>query len=370
MNKRCLFFFAIIPLNCISLTSLYGDQPMQPIKTFASDNYSGAHPAIIQALMDANQGHVKAYGDDPYTARAITKFKEHFGQNIDVYFVCNGTAANILGLRTITESFQAVICAQTAHINTSECGGLENFVGCKLFLVPTTDGKITVDGIKAHLQCVGDLHQAQPKVISITQVTEYGTIYTLQEIKAIAAFAHANNLYLHMDGARLANAAASLGCTLKQLTVDVGVDVLSFGGTKNGGMFGDAVIFFSSELSTQFKYIRKGGMQLTSKMRFIAVQLEALLTNDVWLTNAKHANRMAQVLVKELEQFKEITITQKTEANEIFAVFPSQIIPVLQAQYPFYVWDEPTNEIRLVTSFDTTEDDVKQFVAAVKKLLE
>ncbi|MEJ2056163.1 MAG: beta-eliminating lyase-related protein [Calditrichaceae bacterium] len=243
---------------------------MKNKRGFASDNNAGVHPDILQAIMDCNTGHTIGYGEDYYTNEAIAQFKEVFDENIDVYFVYGGTGANVLGLNALTQSHQAVFCCESAHIYVDECGAPEKFTGSKLIPLPSTNGKIEMEQVIPHLHSVGFPHHVQPKVISISQPTEYGTIYTVEEIQALAYFAHKNNMYLHMDGARLANAAAALECELKNITCDAGVDVLSFGGTKNGMMFGEAVVFFDPNLSTEFKYMRKQGMQLHSKMRFIA----------------------------------------------------------------------------------------------------
>jgi threonine aldolase len=342
---------------------------MQPTRNFASDNNAGVHPFILKAIGEVNQGYAKAYGDDPYTEEVIRKFREYFGENTDVYFVFTGTSANVLGLKAVMDSFQAVICPDTAHINTDECGALERFIGCKLLSVPTPDGKLQVGQLQIHLEALGNQHHNQPRVISITQSTEFGTVYTLGEIRALAEFAHDNGMLLHMDGARIANAAASLNIGLKAITADAGVDILSFGGTKNGMIFGEAILFFNPELARNFKYIRKQGMQLMSKMRFIAAQFNALFTDDLWLVNAQNANRMARILARELAQIPQIKITQKVEANAVFAVIPAQYIPVLQARYFFYVWNEPSSEVRLMTAFDTTEADVNGFIEFVKETI-
>ncbi len=342
---------------------------MQPTRNFASDNNAGVHPLILKAIGEVNQGYAKAYGDDPYTEEVIRKFREYFGENTDVYFVFTGTSANVLGLKAVMDSFQAVICPDTAHINTDECGALERFIGCKLLSVPTPDGKLQAGQLQIHLEALGNQHHNQPRVISITQSTEFGTVYTLDEIRALAEFAHDNGMLLHMDGARIANAAASLNIGLKAITADAGVDILSFGGTKNGMIFGEAILFFNPELARNFKYIRKQGMQLMSKMRFIAAQFNALFTDDLWLVNAQNANRMAQILARELAQIPQIKITQKVEANAVFAVIPAQYIPVLQARYFFYVWNEPASEVRLMTAFDTTEADVNDFIEFVKETI-
>jgi len=248
---------------------------------FASDNNSGVHPEILKAIIEANEGHTVAYGDDIYTERAKQKFYEHFGNDIDIYFVFIGTAANVLGLNAATRSWNAIICAETAHINVDECGAPEKFNGFKLLSIETPNGKLTVDLIKKHMHGFGFEHHSQPKVISITQATEMGTVYTKEEIMALADFAHKNNMYLHMDGARIANAAVTLNMQFKEFTKDAGVDILSFGGTKNGMMYGEAILFLNKQLGEDFKYVRKQAMQLASKMRFISAQFERYLTNNL-----------------------------------------------------------------------------------------
>lgn len=342
---------------------------MKISKGFASDNYSGAHPKILEAIQKANTGHVSAYGNDEYTASAVKKFKEHFGKDVGVYFVYNGTGANVLGLKAVTESFNSIICAETAHLNVDECGAPEKFTGCKLLTVPTDDGKISIEKLKHHVYGFGDQHHSQPKVISITQSTELGTLYTVEEIKALADYAHENNMLLHVDGARLSNAAASLNRSLKEITFDLGVDVLSFGGTKNGMLFGEAVVFRTKELSKYFSFMRKQAMQLTSKMRFISAQFEELLSNDLWLKNARHSNMMAKTLADEVKKIPKIKITQEVEANGVFAIVPRQYVPRLQKEYFFYVWNEQTSEVRWMCSFDTTEEDINDFVELLKKIV-
>ena len=336
-------------------------------RSFASDNNAGVHPDILKAIKAANEGHVIAYGGDAITARAVKQFNKHFGRDIAVYFVFGGTGANVLGLKAITQSFQTIICAETAHVHVDECGAPENFTGCKLVLVPTPDGKLRVEQIKPLLYGVGVEHHVQPGVISVSQATEMGTVYTKKELKTLAAFAHDNGMWLHVDGARIANAAVSLGATLKEITADVGVDVLSFGGTKNGMMYGEAVVFFDQELAADFKYIRKQGMQLPSKMRFIAAQFECLLAGNLWRRNATHANRMAQILGGELAKLSQVKITQPVETNGVFATIPRKYIPALQKKYFFYVWDEEISEVRLMASFDTSEEDIRDFVKFVRK---
>jgi len=338
-------------------------------RSFASDNNAGVHPEILAALSKANEGHVVAYGDDPYTEQAVKVFKKHFGKHVEVFFVFGGTGANVLGLKAATESYHAVVCAETAHINVDECGAPEKFTGCKLLTVPTPDGKVKPDQVKPFLDHIGFEHHVQARVISISQATEMGTIYTPAELKALASFAHQHDMLLHMDGARIANAAASLRTELRKITTAVGIDVLSFGGAKNGMMFGEAVVFFDPKLAKGFKYLRKQGTHLPSKMRFISAQFSALLEKDLWRRNAEHANRMAQVLASELAQVPQIKITQQVESNGVFAEVPKKYIPLLQKRYFFYVWNEATSEVRFMTSFDTTEDDIRDFVGLVKRTI-
>ena len=344
-------------------------KPISPSRSFASDNNAGVHGEVIEAISRANAGHVVAYGDDPYTARAVKAFEKHLGRNIAVFFVFGGTGANVLGLQAATNSYQAVVCATTAHINVDECGAPEKFTGCKLISVETPDGKITTDHVRPFLHALGVEHHVQPRVISVSQATEMGTVYSTTELRALSSFAHKKNMLLHMDGARIANAAVGLNASLKEITADAGVDVLSFGGAKNGMMYGEAVVFFDKSLAEDFKFIRKQGMHLPSKMRFIAAQFEALLSGDLWRRSATHANRMAQMLANELKSIPQIRITQPVQSNGVFAVIPPKYIPALQKKYFFYVWNEEISEVRLMTSFDTTEQDVHQFIAAARKII-
>jgi threonine aldolase len=338
---------------------------MKPARSFASDNNAGVHPEVLEAISDANRGHAVGYGDDSYTEAAVRKFKQQFGSDIEVFMVFNGTAANCLSLKALTDSYHAVICSEAAHIYTDECGAPEKFTSCKLLPIPTTDGKLTVESVSHAYHGLGDQHHVQPRVISITQATEMGTVYKAEEITALARIAHEREMFLHMDGARVANAAASLGLSLREVTRDLGVDVLSFGGTKNGAMGAEAVIFFDRKLCQDFLYLRKQGMQLASKMRFISAQFDALLTGNLWLKNAQHANRMARLLEEQLGEISQVKIIYKVEANGVFAKIPHRAIARLQKRYFFYVWSEEQSVVRWMCSFDTTEQDVRQFVKFV-----
>lgn len=349
------------------------DMPQGPAKSsrsFASDNNAGVHPEVLAAIARANQGHVVAYGDDPYTRSAVAKFEEHFGSGIDVFFTFNGTGANVLSLQALNRPYHAVLCSDYAHIYSDECGAPEKHTGCKLIPLPHHDGKVTLDSIRHAYHGIGDQHHVQVRVISITQSTEMGTVYQPDEIRALASFAHEHEMFLHVDGARIANAAASLGQSLRQATRDLGVDVLSFGGTKNGIMGGEAVIFFDRRLSADFLYLRKQGMQLASKMRFIAAQFEALLTNDLWRRSADHANRMARRLEAELKKIPQVRIVWKVEANGVFAQIPRASIDRIKQNYFFYPWIEEESIVRWMCSFDTTEEDVDDFVRVVAEAVQ
>ena len=339
------------------------------IRGFGSDNFSGVLPEIFQALEEASYGHQHSYGEDEYSAKAIQDFKNIFGEDIEVFFVYNGTGANVLGLSAFLRPYQAVICAETAHINVDECGAIEKQSGSKLLTVPTFDGKLTLGLIENHMHGFGDPHHAQPKVISLTECTELGTVYTPEELKAICDYAHAHGMVVHMDGARLSNAVAYLGCPPRALTTDAGIDVLSFGGTKNGMMFGEAVVFFNTSTIAEVPFIRKQAMQLHSKTRFIAAQFSTVLKDRLWLKAAAHANRMAQMLANEAENIPGVRITQEVQGNEIFAIIPRDKIKALQEKCFFYVWDENASEVRWVCSFDTTESDIIEFVNILRQEL-
>jgi len=337
---------------------------------FASDNNSGIHPNILKAIEQANTAHAIAYGEDELTQAAQQKFKEHFGDSAETFFVFNGTAANVLSLKAATQSFNAIICSELAHINADECCAPELFTGCKLLVCPTVDGKITIPEIKKHLHGIDSQHHAQPKIVSISQPTELGTVYSSDEIQNIAQFAHQNDMLLHVDGARLANAAAALNMKFAEFTTDVGVDVLSFGGTKNGMMYGEAVVFLNKNLTENFMYKRKQAMQLASKMRFVAAQFIAYLSNNQCIATATHSNKMAKLLEEKIKEIPQVKITQKVESNAVFAIFPQNIYKDLIKEYFFYLRNEDNYEARWMCSFDTTESDICNFAQKIKTLLE
>jgi threonine aldolase len=342
---------------------------MKPSRSFASDNNAVVHPEVMEAIRRANEGHAVGYGNDSYTASAVGKFREQFGDDVAVFFVFNGTAANVLSLQALTRSYHAVLCPELSHIYVDECGAPEKLTGCKLIPLPAPNGKLRVETVAQAYHGVGDQHHVQPRVISITQSTEMGTVYKPPEIEALAGFAHERKMFLHIDGARISNAAAAQGLTLRQATRDLGVDVLSFGGTKNGLMGVEAVVFFRPELAGEFLFLRKQGMQLASKMRFMSAQMEALLTNDLWRRNAEHANRMAQLLEQEITKIRGVKVVYPVEANGVFAQIPQEAIAKIQARYFFYVWSEEESVVRWMCSFDTTEEDVREFVQFVATIV-
>lgn len=329
---------------------------------FTSDNASGVHPDVMAAIADANSGHAHAYGNDPWTVRATEVIRRHLGEHAEAHFVFNGTGANVTALSAVMRSYEAIICAETAHINCDECGAPERFTGGKILAVPTPDGKLTPGLIKGAITGVGIEHHSQPRVVSITQSTEYGTTYTTAEIAAVAETAHASGLILHVDGARISNAAAFLGCSLAEMITATGVDVLSFGGTKNGMMFGEAVVFLRPELAEGFRFVRKNSAQLASKMRYVSAQFEALFGGDLWLRNARHANDMARMLAKGMAGVPGVEISQPVEANEVFALVREELVRPLQAISDYYVWDAVRHEVRWVTSWDTEPGDIERFV--------
>ena len=338
---------------------------------FASDNHAGAHPEVLAAVAAANDGHAGSYGADDWTRRAEELFRRHFGADARAFCVFNGTAANVLAIDALTRPHEAVICPATAHLNLDECGAPERFAGVKLLTVETEHGKLRLDDIARWDERRGDQHHVQPRVVSISQASELGTVYSLDETRALAAAAHERGMLLHLDGARLANAAAALGASLADVTTAAGVDVLSFGGTKNGCLGAEAVVFPRGELAAGFEFVRKQGMQLASKMRFVAVQLEALLEDDLWLRSARQANAMAVRLAALAGDIEGVEVTHPVEANAVFASLPRPAIDRLLAELPgeppFYVWDEAADEVRWMCSWDTTPEDVDALAAAVSQ---
>jgi len=336
---------------------------------FGSDNHSGISPEVVEAIIRVNNEHALAYGDDEYCKVAEQTFKRHFGEQVRVFFAFNGTGCNTLCLDAMMRSHEAVVCASTAHINVDECGAPQRIIGCRLITVDTPDGKLTPELVKPHLHGFGFEHHSQPKVISITQPTELGTLYTIDEIKALADFAHSYNMYIHIDGARLANAAVALNTSFRAMTTDLGVDAVSFGGTKNGLMMGEAVLLLNPELAPDFKYRRKQAMQLCSKMRFIAAQFEAYFENELWKRNATHSNKMAQLLYNKVKDIDGVEVVYPVQANGVFAKLPRKVWTELQQYCFFYDWDENADVVRWMCSFDTTEKDIDAFVAKLKELM-
>ena len=336
---------------------------------FASDNNAGVHPELLSAIYAANEGHVHGYGDDDYTRRAEQRFREHFGEQARAFMMFNGTGANVAGLAAVVKPWGSVICAQGAHVNADESSAPERFIGCRLLDIPTTDGKLTPELIGRHVTRIGDVHHPQCAAVLISQPTEYGTVYSVDEVRAISDLAHSQGLVLYMDGARLPNAAAALDTSFRAFTTDAGVDVLSFGGTKIGMMLGEAVVFLKPELAENFEFIRKQAMQLGSKMRFVSCQFDALLSDDLWHRNACHANGMAQRLAAEVADIDGVEITQKVQANAIFAIVPPQHIEALREQFFFYDWDESQHEVRWMTAWDTTADDIDTFADHIRSTL-
>lgn len=336
---------------------------------FGSDNHSGVHPSVLKAIADVNVEHAMAYGEDEYSDEVVNLFKQYFGSQAEVYFAFNGTGANVLCLDSMLRSHNAVVCAETAHIHVDECGAPQRITGAKLLTVKTPDGKLTPELVKTQLHGFGFQHHSQPKVISIAQPTELGTLYTLDEIKALADLAHSYNMYLHIDGARFANAAVALGCTFCQMTTDLGVDALSFGGTKNGLMIGEAVVLLNPKLNEDFLYRRKQAMQLCSKMRFIAAQFKAYFEGELWKENATHSNAMAKMLYNEIKDLKGVEVVYPVEVNGVFVRLKREVWTELQKKYFFYDWDEDDNVVRFMCSFDTTKDDIFSFVSTLKTLL-
>ncbi len=345
--------------------------PAHAQRGFASDNYAGIHPEVLAAMVEANNGHATAYGDDVYSERMQQAFRNHLGEGVQAFPVFNGTGANVTALQAVLRPWEAVLCASSAHINVDEGGAPEHLLGVKLIDMPAPDGKLTPELVQSAIFGVGVVHHSQPRVISITQTTELGTAYSADEIKALADFAHANNLYLHVDGARISNAAASLNQPFREFTTDAGVDLLSFGGTKNGLMGAEAIIVFerAAELGEIIPFARKNAMQLASKMRFISVQFVAMLEGDLWQRTASHANQMAQRLRDGVQNIPGLTVSYPVQANAVFVELPHDAIEPLQQVSKFYVWNEALDQVRWMCAWDTTEDDIDSFVDAVRKQL-
>jgi threonine aldolase len=333
-------------------------------KSFGSDNHAGAHPAVLQAVMQANVGDVVAYGADDWTARATASLRSAFRSAGEAFFVFNGSGANILGLGTLLRRHEAVICAATAHINTDECGAAERLLGTKLLLVPTPDGKLSPDLIVPWLEGRGDEHRAQAGVVALTQSTELGTCYTLEELWKITDFCRDSNLRVYIDGARLANAAATLDCDLADIAECA--DVLSFGGTKNGAIGAEALIVMRPDLLADVPYLRKQQVQLASKMRFVAAQFGALLDGDLWRANAAHANEMARRLADGVRDIAGVSVVYPVQANAVFARLNPRHIEVLQRDWVFHAWDERSSVVRWMTAFDTTTEDVDAFLTDIR----
>lgn len=337
------------------------------MRSFASDNNSGVHPKILEAIHQANDGHAVGYGDDPWTEEAQRFFKQTFGPASETFIVLNGTGANIVSLQLATKPFNSILCSDTSHILVDECGAPVKNTGCPIFSIPTPDGKLTPAMIRQKLHGFGDQHHSQPGVVYLSQCTELGTVYTQEEIRDISTLAHQYGLYVHMDGARLANAAVALNLSFRALTTDCGVDILSFGGTKNGLMMGESVVILNPELVKNARFIRKQSAQLASKMRYLSVQFSTYLKEDLWHANAEHANEMAKLMYHELSKYPEVRFTQKPETNALFLTLPRPVIDELLKRWFFYFWNEANNEIRLVCSFDTTKDDVLAFLTDLEK---
>jgi len=335
---------------------------------FASDNNSGVHPSIIEAIIKVNNGHAVGYGHDIYTRQAIEVMQGEFGKATEIYFVYNGTGANVIALQSMLKTYEAIICASTAHVNVDECGAPERHTGCKLIDIPVSDGKLTPELIEPLLLGRGNEHHVQPRVISISQSTEVGTVYQIDELRELINFAHDNGLLVHMDGARLSNAAVTLNCSLAETSTNLGIDILSFGGTKNGLMFGEAIVVVNPALNEGMKFLRKQATQLHSKMRYISVQFATLISKKIWYDNALNANKMAIILAEEVMKVSGVAVTRKVESNAVFATIPDGWIPKLLETTHFHVWDIINNEVRWMTSFDTTVEDINFFTGLLKSL--
>ncbi len=338
---------------------------MSVSRGFVSDNCAGVHPDIMSALIKANQGHAPSYGEDSLSIHVIDLFRKHFGPVAETFFAFNGTGANVTALYTLGRPYESVVCAASSHIYKDECGAVEKITGSRLVAIPTADGKLTPEILDLFVSTDRDPHSIQPRVLSLAQSTELGTVYSPAEIQAVAEWAHARDMFVYLDGARLANAAVALDVELADLTTHVGVDALSFGGTKNGMMFGEAVVFLRPGLANSFPYIRQQCAQSASKSRFIAAQFEVMIGTDLWRRNASHANRMAKRLRDAVIGLPGLSVSRPVQANAVFAVLPSNVITILQANDPFQVWNPLTGEVRWMCAFDTTPEDVDTFAASV-----
>lgn len=340
------------------------------LRTFASDNAAPAHPLILKAIEEANSGHAISYGDDVWTRRATARLRSVFGESTDVYFTFNGTGANVVALSSLIRPHEAVITPASSHLNTDECGAFERFAGSKLLPVATADGKVRIEDLEPYLHSSKEEHHVQPRVLSISQSTEYGGLYELEELRSLCEFAHEHGLLVHMDGARVANAAAALSKPLRDITRDAGVDVLTFGGTKNGLLFGEAILFFDPSLHAgTARFARKQGMQLASKMRFIAAQFDAILEDDLWLRNAQHANAMAALLHARVRDIPGLQITRPVRCNALFAKLPHAALKSIQEKFFFYVFNDLESEVRWMTTYETTPADIDGFVEAIEDAL-
>ena len=339
------------------------------MKSFASDNYASVHPRILKSIEKANKGHAKAYGYDPYSEELQEIIQDLFGKGASAFPVFNGSGANVIALKSLCKSYEAVLCSDVSHINVDECGAAEQLVGSKLIDVPTQQGKLTPEALSPFIRNYGNEHQVQAKVLNLTQTTERGTVYSLQELKALGAFAKKNAIKVSMDGARFSNAVATLKVKPVEIIKSAKVQVLSLGGTKNGLMLGELVVVFNPQVADEMKFYRKQYLQLSSKMRFISAQFVEYFKNNLWIQNALHSNEMAQLLKRELQKFSEIQITEEVAANVVFVKVPRFLIEPLQKKFPFYVWDEHLNECRWMCSFDTSPSDVKSFAREISKLL-
>lgn len=333
------------------------------MKSFASDNNSGIHPQIMQAIIDANDEHALGYGDDLWTQTAESAVKNELGKDVEPLFVFNGTGSNVVALQLMTRSYNSILCAETAHIYVDECGAPVKMTGAQIRPIATKDGKLTPELIKPYLIGFGDQHHSQPSAIYISQSTELGTIYSIDELKAITALAHQHGMHVHMDGARIANACAALNVSLREMVTDCAIDTVTLGGTKNGMMMGECVVVLCDDLKPSAKFVRKQSAQLASKMRYLSCQFSAYLTDELWLKNAKHANEMAIILAAGFNQIKGATLTQSLQTNQIFISLPRDLIDILLKHYFFYFWNEANNEVRFVTSYDTYKEDVEDFIA-------